>query len=772
MFTSALKTVSATGLGLTMALTPAVEVEPRVLVVGKSGPVASGYFKLGANKDPAGREISVNSRHLILDGRPWFPVIGEFHFSRHPQSEWRESLIKMRDGGIRVVSTYVFWNHHEEIEGEWDWEGRKNLRGFLEICRDVGLMAIVRIGPWCNGEARYGGFPDWIEKSQKWPAPKRWGLRPEHPEYLASVQRLYHQIGQQIQGQLWKDGGPVVGIQLDNEYSGPSKYLMSLKKLAIEAGMDVPLFTKTGWPRMVDPMPEGEVIPFYGAYAEAAWEGSTEVSADIAYNYLFRAQRIDESIASDVNTVSGGEDSESRDRYPFLTAETGSGMFVSYHRRSRLDPRDSASLALCQIGSGCAGIGYYMYHGGENPDGKLTTLQKSTVNGDVFDIAVKSYDFQAPIGQFGQIRPHYHWLRRLNLFLEDFGGDLARMPAFLPASNSVNPTNTSDLRWSVRSDGHAGFVFVNNYQRLQPMPEHRQVRFEVRLPNGMRATFPESPVTIPADAFFFWPFHWDLNGIRLLHATAQPLLKEEDGEGGLTVVFAETPRVTAEFVFDPATLKNPSETEKPVVIKPDISQPIELIGADGRVLRIVLLSEKDSLSLKRKTKTSKLEFEEFPRMRSTPITLELVENTGTPRDWRSSNPEFQLPVAPADWDFQEASVWRLRLPEGLDMKGNPILRIHYQGDVARLLLNGRLINDNFYNGEVFEIGLRRFAPEILTGELTLQILPLQEAMPVYFEPGAKPRFNAEGLALKIERVEVVERVSEQLANLAAKKMAD
>jgi len=210
-------------------------------------------------------------------------------------------------------------------------------------------------------------------------------------------------------------------------------------------------------------------------------------------------------------------------------------------------------------------------------------------------------------------------------------------------------------------------------------------------------------------------------------------------------------------------LKNSSETEKTVVIKPGISQPIELIGADGRVLRIVLLSEKDSLLLKRKTKTSRLEFEGSPRMRSTPVTLELVENPGTPRDWRSSNLEFKLPVAPADSDFQEASVWRLRLPEGLDVQGNPILRIHYQGDVARLLLNGRLINDNFYNGDVFEIGLRRFAPEILTGELTLQILPLQEAMPVYFEPGAKPQFNKEGLALKIERVEIVEEVAEQFA---------
>jgi hypothetical protein len=633
-------------------------------------------------------------------------------------------------------------------------------------------MALVRIGPWCNGEARFGGFPDWIEKNQKWLPPERWGLRPEHPEFLAAVQRLYHQIGLQMQGHLWKDGGPVVGIQLDNEYSGPSKYLMFLKKLAIESGMDVPLFTKTGWPRMVDPMPEGEVIPFYGAYAEAAWEGSTEVSADIAYNYLFRAQRIDESIASDVNTVTGAEDAESRERYPFLTAETGSGMFVLYHRRSRLDPRDSAALALCQIGSGCAGIGYYMYHGGENPEGKLTTLQKSTVNGDVFDLAIKSYDFQAPIGQFGQIRPHYQWLRRLNLFLEDFGGDLARMPAFLPARDLVNPTNTSDLRWSVRSDGHSGFVFVNNYQRLQAMPDHRQVRFEIRLPNGTRAAFPESPVTIPAGSFFFWPFHWDLNGVRLLHATAQPLIKHEDGEGGLMVVFAETPGVPAEFVFDPATLKNSSATEKPIVIKPKISQPIQLVAADGRNLRILLLSEKDSLSLRRETKSSVVELEETPRTKATPVALKRLRNPGPVRNWRSSNPEFQLPVAPSDADFEEAAVWSLRLPEGMDMSANPILRIHYKGDVARLQLNGRLINDNFYNSDVFEVGLRRFAPEILTAELTLQILPLQSGMPVYFEPGAKPRFNTMGLALEIERVEVVERVSEQLANLAVKKMGD
>lgn len=758
MLASALKTISLAGVGVTLTMSPPEEVETRVLQVGAVASPASGYFKLGAASHPDGREISVNSRHLLLNGQPWFPVIGEFHFSRHPSEEWRESLEKMRDGGIRIVSTYVFWNHHEEIQGEWDWEGRKNLRAFLEKCREVGMLAIVRCGPWCNGEARYGGFPDWIENSPHWPRPERWGMRPEHPEYLTAVSRLYRHIGEQIHGLLWKDGGPVVGIQLDNEYSGPSNYLMWLKQLAIDSGMDVPLYTKTGWPRMVDPMPAGEVIPFYGAYAEAAWEGSTEISEDIAYNYKFRAQRIDESISSDVNTIEGGEDLASREQYPYLTAETGSGMFVSYHRRSRLDPRDSASLALCQIGSGAAGIGYYMYHGGENPEGKASTLHKSTANGDVFDIAIKSYDFQAPIGQFGQTRPHYRWLRRLNLFLEDFGSDLARMPAFLPAEQKKSP----ELRWSVRSDGQAGFVFVNNYQRLHPMPPVRDVRFEIRLPGGAKVFVPQSPVTIPADSFFVWPVNMELAGARLIHATAQPLLQQNDSDGGLTVVFVETPGIQAEFAFDPLTLEKANAFESLVVLKaePWPAPPLRVSTADAREVRLVLLGEKDSLSLARKSKNSPPVFEKTPRERVIPVAFEKVRPVGPLRDWRSKNPEFSLPVAPSEIDYQHAASWRIRLPAGLEMKSNPILRIRYTGDAARLLLNGRLINDDFHNGSIFEIGLRRHAPEILSGELRLEILPLQKDMPVFFEPGARPRFCEAGKALELHAVEIAETLEE------------
>ena len=77
-------------------------------------------------------------------------------------------------------------------------------------------------------------------------------------------------------------------------------------------------------------------------------------------------------------------------------------------------------MVLTQLGSGSSSLGYYMYHGGQNPEGKLSTLQESQATGYPNDLPVKSYDFNAPIGEFGQINPQYYWLRRLHLFLHDY----------------------------------------------------------------------------------------------------------------------------------------------------------------------------------------------------------------------------------------------------------------------------------------------------------------------------------------------------------------
>lgn len=99
---------------------------------------------------------SYNSDFLLKNGKPWFPVMGELHYSRYPKKLWPEALAKMKAGGVTVVSSYIFWIHHEEKEGGYDFTGNRDLRGFLHAVQDAGLPVFLRIGPWCHGEVRNG----------------------------------------------------------------------------------------------------------------------------------------------------------------------------------------------------------------------------------------------------------------------------------------------------------------------------------------------------------------------------------------------------------------------------------------------------------------------------------------------------------------------------------------------------------------------------------------------------------------------------------------
>jgi hypothetical protein len=198
-------------IGVCLGFTVGLSLNAQVVsaTVQNPPPAATGYFKLGATRNPAGHEIGVNSRSLLFDGQPVFPVMGEIHYSRVPQAEWREELFKLKAGGVNIVATYVFWIHHEEIQGQWDWSGQRDLRKFIQTCSELGLKAVVRCGPWCHGEVRNGGFPDWVQQSG-------WKLRSTDPNFLTATKTVYEEIARQLQGQLWKDGGPVIGIQVDN----------------------------------------------------------------------------------------------------------------------------------------------------------------------------------------------------------------------------------------------------------------------------------------------------------------------------------------------------------------------------------------------------------------------------------------------------------------------------------------------------------------------------------------------------------------------------
>ena len=727
-----------------------LKAEPLSATIQTPPLAESGYFKLGTTKNPAGHELSVNSRSLLLDGQPWFPVMGEFHYARVPESEWRDELLKMKAGGIDVVSTYVFWIHHEELKGQWDWSGRRDLKKFLQTCNELGLKVLVRCGPWCHGEVRNGGFPDWVV------AHKDWKLRSTDTNFLAQVKILYGEISNQLQGELWKDGGPVIAIQVDNEFGGSPDYLMALKKNAVDAGIDVPFYTKTGWPAMKTPVPLGELLPFFGAYADGFWDRTlTPMNGNSWENFIFKTVRTDTGVGNDTLGNRKTGDTIGTEKYPYLSCEIGGGMETSYHRRINYDPRDVEAVALCQLGGGSSLMGYYMFHGGQNPEGKLSTLQESQATGYPNDLPVKTYDFNAPIGEYGQLNPQYFWLRRLNLFLHDFGNynnPFAQMPATMPDVQPENKSDTNILRWSVRSDGNYGYVFVNNYERLHSLPEKKNVQFKLNLPGG-EIVFPQKPVTIPSGEFFFWPFNLNLAGVQLLYATAQPVCKTDDGDVQV-FYFVETPGVKAEFIFDPKSVfSSPSEFHN---VKPGRSPAITLKNKIGESIQIVLLSEADSLALQ-KTDAGKIVFEKKPETSTQTVKIELIKTAGPLREIPFSTGKSHIALAPIDADFTNAAVWKITLPAKLDLKLKPLLRIHYVGDVARLTLNGRLLDDNFYAGRTFDLGLNRYAPEILTGDLRLEILPLRQDAPIYLEPKDRPDFGGKKSIAIVQNVEIINR---------------
>ena len=708
----------------------------------------TGYFKLGTTKNPAGHEIGVNSRSLLFDGQPVFPVMGEMHYSRVPQAEWRDELLKMKAGGVDIVATYVFWIHHEEAESQWDWSGQRDLKKFLQTCNEIGLKVVVRCGPWCHGEVRNGGFPDWVQ------AHKDWKLRSTDTNFLAAVKILYGEISKQLQGELWKDGGPVIGIQVDNEFGGSPNYLMALKKMAIEAGLDVPLYIKTGWPAMKTPVPLGELLPLFGAYPDGFWTRSIKpMDGNDWENFTFKLTRTDTGVGNDMLKVEKNGDTTGTEKYPHLTCEIGGGMPASYHRRINYDPRDVEAVVLTQLGSGSSLLGYYMYHGGQNPEGKLSTLQESSATGYANDLPVKSYDFNAPIGEFGQINPQYYWLRRLHLFLHDFGAPLAQMPATLPDLRVTNKNDFTTLRWAVRSDGNSGYVFVNNYQRLQPMPAKTNVQFKLNLPSG-ELVFPQKPVSIPADGFFFWPINLDLGGAKLIYATAQPVGKVDDGPVQ-TFYFSETPGVKAEFAFDGHTLAGRAFPWLVFQqVKPNRKRAIELLTESGQKIKIFLLNEADSLALRKVD--GKIVFEHPQKISTAKIKTEPLRPAGTAREIPLSSGKSHLALAPNDADFTNAAVWKISLPKNVNLKNNPLLRIRYLGDVARLTLNGKLIADNFYAGREFDLGLKRYDAEIFTGDLRLEILPLRKDAPIFIEPKNRPDFGTNETLVKLQSAKIIQ----------------
>ena len=637
----------------------------------KDEPLLINHLNMGG-KNPKGEEINVTSRYFTRNGKPWIGVMGEFHFSRYSRENWHRELAKMKAGGITIVSTYLFWIYHEEIEGKMDFGGDNDIRAFIEECKDVGLDVVIRIGPWAHGECRNGGFPDWLLK-------KDYKLRDNNEEYLAIVKKWYQSIYNEVKGLFYKDGGNIIAVQIENEFVDNAEHLAKLKEIAVECGFIAPIYTVTGWNSASGAkIPVDEVVPVFGGYCEAPWENHMNRLSPSPH-YFFNRMRNDSAIGTDLiaKTQSDGWQLP-YERYPFATCELGGGIEVTHHRRPIIKPMDIYAVSLVKLGDGNNLVGYYMYHGGTNKIGELSTFNETKVTGYPNDYPILSYDFQAPLSEYGEVREQYGLLNMLHMFVNDFGEEFAPMIA-VDSGNTVAADDTNSLRYGMRTNGKSGFVFVNHYQRLTELAD-----IENAVISAGNVEFP--PIDVKGEVSFFMPFNMKMGDSVLEYATAQPLCKCDD-----TYFFAEIPNIKAEYKFSKGSaniVTVPFENAK-YMRKLNgtvyIGGGCNLYEENGQIHSV-----EDGEYICQKWNGSEFE------------TVKIVQSA------KQSNVEITgVENAPFEPKYKEELciggerelTWKKINVDG----GYGFAEIDYVGDVAQIYADGELVADDYYYGKTWRV---------------------------------------------------------------------
>jgi hypothetical protein len=671
---------------------------------------ASKIDMQGSN--PGGTKLSVNSLYWEKNGHPWFPIMGEMHYNRVPPEEWEQEIQKMKSGGLSVVATYVFWNEHEPTKDVWDWKSNRDLRRFVALCGENGMYVWLRIGPWSHGEQLNGGFPDWIQKMKD--------KRSNDPAYLAEVTKLFTQIGDQTKGLYFRDGGPVIGVQLENEYAaGQAEHISMLKEIALSAGIQPVYWTVTA--NTVFDDSKMEVIPLQGSYPYRGWEKS---GGGPTRDFLYGDDQW-------IMTGALGKLYYDVGKFPRGLCEQGCGSQMTYKNRFVVKPDVVEAHLQNQLGRGMNLIGYYMFHGGTQTPG----LEEPGLP--------LSYDFQSPISEFGLLRPSYRYLKILHHFINDFGADLAPMQVVEPANPVRDVRNIKDLRYVARVKANSGFLFLCNTQVRVLMPD-KQVTMKVNLP-GETILFPSFLLKGQTTAIL--PFNMTVESILIKYATAQPFAKITN-EGVTTIFFQQLPAVNPQVQIDMTTVKSIETKGWQVkrinnnnIFTAGAGKFIKLIDKNGRAITLVFLSRKETENSWRL------------RIRNTEALLitdaDMIMGKDTLQLTQLDNPAFRFKIYPSGLDAIEgrkasrANLFDvydiavkpvipavrilqikngkadIQLPPTLPPRASDIvLRINYRGGSCILSQNGKQVTDNLFNGETWLMGTKRF---LGNGSLLLQV---------------------------------------------------
>lgn len=472
----------------------------------------------------------VNTQYFTKNGKPYTVIAGELHFSRLPKERWRETLLKMRECGINTVSTYVFWNYHEEIKGKFEFTGNKDIAAFLQICKDIKMPCIMRIGPWCHGEVIRGGFPKRINKMAK--------KRCDNPKYLAEVKEFWEGLYQEVKPYL--DGETVIGIQLENEYTGSTEHIRTLRKIAEGIGFKTPFFTMTAWP---SGKPDKDFLPMMGGYPDAPWtHGKTVLKPN--NRFAITPAKTESEIGGDL-FKSNQEQKGAYDDVPYAFCETGPGNQVTQHRRPYISEKDGCGVGFAKFASGANWLGYYMFCGGANPNDRL--MQENRLTGYPNNYPIIDYDFQSPISRYGVCRAHGDRLRLMHLFINEFDNEICTKQAYFPEWKSSDPNDISFLKCSVRADDQGcGYFFASTYEKGLQYKNFSDVAVTIEI-GDKKINLPR--VDIKAGTMFFYPFNIKLGSVHFDCILAQPVAKTET-DGKTVCYFVQCEGIAPRYNID------------------------------------------------------------------------------------------------------------------------------------------------------------------------------------------------------------------------------
>lgn len=311
---------------------------------------------------------------FYMNGRPVQIISGSIHYFRVVPQYWRDRLEKLRAMGCNTVETYVPWNLHEPRRGEFCFDGLLNLAEFLKIAQELGLWAIVRPSPYICAEWEFGGLPAWLL------AEDGMRLRCTYPPFLNAVSAYYRELFKVLVPLQVDHGGPVIFMQVENEYGayGDEKaYLEALRTEMRKNGVTVPLVTSDG--------PWGGYLAngsLPGALATANFGSKAEQQLKVLRKYNKNG--------------------------PLMCMEFWIGWFDAWGDEAHhtTSPEECAKDLEAILSNGS--VNFYMFHGGTN---------FGFMNGaNYYDRLlpdVTSYDYDAPLSEDGEITPKYMALRKV-----------------------------------------------------------------------------------------------------------------------------------------------------------------------------------------------------------------------------------------------------------------------------------------------------------------------------------------------------------------------